>query len=118
MSDMSTPALPTGHSHVFLGKGHEQAERRTWWVILLCTIVMAGNIVGGLAKFSNAVVLAMIALPIGCETLDRLFHPVPIQFNEAIPIACLGLAVNVAGMWLLSGEHTVSSGRTTRQYSA
>jgi cation diffusion facilitator family transporter len=33
----------------------------------------------------------------------RLFHPVPIQFDVAIPIAVLGLAVNVASAWLLSG---------------
>ena len=25
------PAAPGGHSHVFLGTGHEQSERRTWW---------------------------------------------------------------------------------------
>ena len=30
----------------------------------------------------------------------------PIHFAEAIPIACLGLAVNIASAWLLSGgEH-------------
>jgi cation diffusion facilitator family transporter len=30
---------------------------------------------------------------------------VPIHFAEAIPIAVLGLAVNVASAWLLGGEH-------------
>jgi len=30
---------------------------------------------------------------------------VPIQFAQAIPVACLGLAVNVASAWLLSGGH-------------
>ena len=24
---------PAGHSHVFLGEGHEKSERRTWAVI-------------------------------------------------------------------------------------
>src|SRR5260370_6622262 len=32
-------------------------------------------------------------------------NPVSISFNEAIPIAVLGLAVNVASAWLLSGGH-------------
>jgi cation diffusion facilitator family transporter len=58
---------------------------------------------GDLAGFSSAIVLAMIALLIGYESVSRFFTPVPIQFSEAIPIACLGLAVNVASVWLLSG---------------
>jgi cation diffusion facilitator family transporter len=45
----------------------------------------------------------MIALLIAYEAVSRLFEPVPIRFAEAIPIACLGLAVNVASAWLLSG---------------
>ena len=61
---------------------------------------------GDLAGFTSAIVLAMIALLIGYEAVARLFAPVPIRFAEAIPIAALGLAVNVASVWLLSGgEH-------------
>ena len=58
---------------------------------------------GDLAGFTSAVILAMIALLIGYEAVSRLFAPVPIHFREAIPIAFLGLAVNVASAWLLSG---------------
>jgi len=58
---------------------------------------------GDLAGFTSAVVLAMIALFIGYEAISRLIWPVHIDFNEAIPIAVLGLAVNVASVWLLSG---------------
>ena len=61
---------------------------------------------GDLAGFTSAIVLAMIALLIGYESVSRIFAPVPIHFAEAIPIACLGLAVNIASAWLLSsGEH-------------
>jgi cation diffusion facilitator family transporter len=61
---------------------------------------------GDLAGFTSAIILAMIALLIGYEAITRLFAPVPIHFSEAIPIACLGLAVNIASAWLLSvGEH-------------
>jgi cation diffusion facilitator family transporter len=60
---------------------------------------------GDLAGFSSAIVLAMISLLIGYEALSRFFVPVPIDFAEAIPIACLGLAVNVASVWLLGGMH-------------
>jgi cation diffusion facilitator family transporter len=58
---------------------------------------------GDLAGFTSAIILAMIALLIGYESVVRLFAPAPIHFAEAIPIACLGLAVNVASAWLLSG---------------
>ena len=58
---------------------------------------------GDLAGFTSAIVLAMIALLIGYEALTRFIWPVPIDFNEAIPIAVLGLIVNVASVLLLSG---------------
>ncbi len=62
---------------------------------------------GDLAGFTSAIILAMIALLIGYESVSRIFDPVPIHFAEAIPIACLGLAVNIASAWLLSsgGHH-------------
>src|SRR5712671_4897066 len=148
----STFQLPP-HHHMFLGKDHARAERRTWAVIILCSVMMIAEIIGGalfgslaliadglhmsthagalllaalaytyarkyandrnftfgtgkfgdLAGYSSAIVLAMIALLIGYEAVSRLFNPVPISFNEATPIAVLGLAVNVASAWLLSG---------------
>jgi cation diffusion facilitator family transporter len=60
---------------------------------------------GDLAGFTSAIVLALIALLIGYEAATRLIWPVPIAFNEAIPIAVLGLIVNVASVLLLSGGH-------------
>ncbi len=58
---------------------------------------------GDLAGFASALILAMMALLIGVEAVSRLNTPVPIQFAEAILIAVLGLAVNIASAWLLSG---------------
>ena len=152
---MSIDGTAAGHTHVFLGAGHDRNERRTWAVIVLCTLMMVAEIVGGLlfgsialvadglhmsthasalllaalayryarrhaddprfsfgtgklgdlAGFSSAIVLAMIAILIGYEAVSRLFAPVPIRFNEAIPIAALGLIVNVASALLLGGGH-------------
>jgi cation diffusion facilitator family transporter len=143
------------HDHVFLGEGHERAERRTWAVIILCSVMMIVEIGGGvlfgslalvadglhmsthagalllaalaytyarkyandrrftfgtgkfgdLAGYSSAIILAMIALLIGYEAISRFIFPVAISFNEAIPIAALGLGVNIASAWLLSGAH-------------
>jgi cation diffusion facilitator family transporter len=59
---------------------------------------------GDLAAFASAIVLAMIALLIGYESVERLFHPVAIAFSEAIPLAALGLAVNLVSAWLLHDE--------------
>jgi cation diffusion facilitator family transporter len=58
---------------------------------------------GDLAGFSSAIVLLMIAVLIGYEAVARLIAPVPISFNEAIPIAALGLIVNIVSALLLSG---------------
>jgi cation diffusion facilitator family transporter len=62
---------------------------------------------GDLAGFSSALVLAIIALEIAWEAAHRLFAPQPVAFAEAIPIAALGLVVNIASAWLLSrgGHH-------------
>jgi cation diffusion facilitator family transporter len=59
---------------------------------------------GDLAGFSSAIVLAMIALLIGYEAIARFLSPVPIRFGEAIPIAAVGLLVNILSAWLLSGD--------------
>ena len=66
---------------------------------------------GDLAGFTSAIILAMIAILIGYESVLRVFSPIAIHFAEAIPIACLGLAVNITSAWLLSGgEHGHSHG--------
>jgi cation diffusion facilitator family transporter len=57
--------------------------------------------VGELAAFASAVVLAMVALLIGYESLTRLVAPVAIDFGQALPIAVVGLLVNLASAWLL-----------------
>lgn len=153
MKSVKEVAIPDGHSHVFLGTGHEKNERKTWGVIALCGVMMVVEIVGGglfgslalvadglhmsthagamliaalaytyarrhagdtrfvfgtgklgdLAGFSSAIVLAMIALLIGYEAVSRFLSPVPIHFREAIPIAVVGLFVNIVSAWLLSG---------------
>src|SRR3954468_24908202 len=51
---------------------------------------------GDLAGYSSAIILGMIAVLIAWEAVTRFLAPVPISFNEAIPIAVLGLCVNVA----------------------
>ena len=155
MTNQGSAFQASPHSHVFLGEDHARAERRTWAVIALCTVMMVAEIIGGalfgslaliadglhmsthagalllaalaytfarkyatdsnftfgtgkfgdLAGYSSAIVLAMIALLIAYEAVLRFLAPVPIAFSEAIPIAALGLLVNIASAWLLAGGH-------------
>jgi cation diffusion facilitator family transporter len=57
--------------------------------------------VSALAGYTNAVALALVALVMAVESVRRLWQPVDIQFGEAIPIALLGLAVNVVSALVL-----------------
>src|SRR5439155_11337734 len=36
------------HQHVFLGEAHEHNERKTWFVIVICSVMMVAEIVGGI----------------------------------------------------------------------
>ncbi len=140
----------------FLGASHARNERRTWAVVVVTTLMMFGEIIGGtmfgsmalvadgwhmathaaaltiaalayryarqhvadprfsfgtgkvgeLTGFASAVVLGVIALLIGWESLTRLVNPRAIDFSQATWIAVLGLVVNLFSAVLLhQGEH-------------
>jgi len=139
------------HSHSFLGQNHSRNEKRTWVVIALTVVMMAGEIIAGmvygsmalladgfhmathagaltiaavaylyarrhatdrrftfgtgklgeLAGFSSAIILAIVAILIGFESVLRLAAPISIRFDEAIFVAVLGLLVNLLSAWLL-----------------
>ncbi|MBB5714860.1 CDF family Co(II)/Ni(II) efflux transporter DmeF [Sphingomonas aerophila] len=61
--------------------------------------------VGDLAGFASAMVLGLISLGIGVESVARLFEPITVAFGEATWIAAVGLLVNIASAFLLSGGH-------------
>jgi cation diffusion facilitator family transporter len=56
---------------------------------------------GELAGYSSAIILAVVALLIGIESVMRLIAPISIRFNEAIGVAVLGLIVNLMSARLL-----------------
>jgi cation diffusion facilitator family transporter len=58
--------------------------------------------VGSLAGFTSAVVLAVIALAMAAQSAARFWAPVHISFDEALWVACLGLAVNIVCAMILS----------------
>ncbi|RZG71398.1 cation transporter [Acinetobacter wuhouensis] len=59
-----------------------------------------------LAGYSSAIILMLVAILMAFQSIERIFSPVPIHFNEAIPIAIVGLLVNLICAWLLhDGGH-------------
>ena len=57
--------------------------------------------VNALGGFTGAVLLALFALLMAWESVNRLLHPVPIIVDQAILVAVLGLAVNGASVFIL-----------------
>lgn len=60
------------------------------------------NVLGG---FASAIALAVVALVMLVESLQRIIDPQAIHFNEAIVVACVGLLVNVVSAFLLKDDH-------------
>ena len=139
------------HKHHFNQHKPKAGEKRTWWVILLTTVTMAGEIIAGLlfgsmalladglhmashttaltisalayryarkhahdkrfsfgtgkvsslAGFTSAILLAMFALIMVVESIDRFVNPVSIAFDEAIFVAVVGLIVNIVSVFIL-----------------
>jgi cation diffusion facilitator family transporter len=94
---MSSHALALGVSAgaYYLARRHAHDPRfafGTWKI----------EVLGG---YTSAVFLLGVAAYMGIESVTRLFNPAPIHFDEAIPVAILGLAVNLLSAWLLSQGH-------------
>ena len=57
--------------------------------------------VGDLAGFANAVVLAVTAVLIAVESLQRFVSPEAVDYASALPLALGGLALSLLCVWLL-----------------
>ncbi|MFN7277549.1 MAG: CDF family Co(II)/Ni(II) efflux transporter DmeF [Betaproteobacteria bacterium] len=73
--------------------------------------------VGALAGFSSALLLAVVAVLMAVESAGRLLQPVGVRFDEAIVVAVIGLAVNVASALLLAGPGAYH-GRSSHDHNA
>lgn len=61
------------------------------------------NVLGG---FASAIALAVVALVMLVESLQRIVDPQTIHFNEAIIVASIGLFINVVSAFLLKDDHS------------
>lgn len=66
--------------------------------------------VGDLGGFASALILGMVALAIGVESVMRLLQPTTVQFGTATLIAIVGLIVNIVSALLLGHGHSHSHG--------
>jgi cation diffusion facilitator family transporter len=58
-----------------------------------------------LAGYTSAVLLLCVAALMAVQSVERLVAPLPIDYERAIAIAAVGLAVNLVCAWLLKGDH-------------
>lgn len=58
-----------------------------------------------LGGFASAVALGVVALLMVVESIQRLFNPADIHFNEAIGVAIIGLLVNIVSAVILHDGH-------------
>lgn len=65
---------------------------------------------GSLAGFGSALFLVAVALGIAWESTARIVHPHNVDYREAMIVAAVGLAVNLASAALLGGGHGHSHG--------
>jgi cation diffusion facilitator family transporter len=61
---------------------------------------------GDLAAFSSAIILGITALVVAGESIERLITPGPIQYGDALLIACIGLGVNLVSALILKDSHS------------
>lgn len=61
------------------------------------------NVLGG---FASAIALAVVALVMLVESLQRIVDPQIIHFNEAIVVASIGLLINLISAFLLKDDHS------------
>jgi len=78
-----------------LSRRHAADRRFTWGT----------GKMGDLAAFTSAVALGLVSILIAWESVERLLEPRPIAYGEAVLVAVIGLAVNLASALLLHEGH-------------
>ncbi len=74
--------------------------------------------IGTLTAYTSSLFLGFTGLWIMWEAVHRLLRPVPIQFNEAILVACIGLAVNAGCILVMETGHAHEQKHTDYNFKA
>ncbi|MBA4018406.1 MAG: cation transporter [Pirellula sp.] len=84
----------------WLARRYADDERFAWGTYKI-------EVLGG---FSSALVLGMVGLEMVVESVERLWTPHEVHYNEALVVTVIGLAVNVACALLLGDGHSHDHG--------
>ena len=91
---------------------HVLAIGLSWFAyVMVRKLSQNSNFSGNTAKilslsgYTSGILLFVFAIYIVVEAIGRLYSPVTLAYNEAIVVACVGLAVNVASAFLLHHDH-------------
>ncbi|MDX2012734.1 MAG: CDF family Co(II)/Ni(II) efflux transporter DmeF [Myxococcaceae bacterium] len=58
-----------------------------------------------LAGFTSSTLLLLVSFEMVSSGIQRLIEPEAVHFADALPVAIIGLLVNLASAWLLGGSH-------------
>jgi cation diffusion facilitator family transporter len=105
------------HSMALLADGihmgsHVLAIGLSWLAyVFVRRVSVKGNFKGNSGKilslsgYSSGMMLLIFAFVILFEAIQRLYNPAPINYQDAILVAIIGLLVNVASAFLLRHDH-------------
>jgi cation diffusion facilitator family transporter len=72
--------------------------------------------VHALGGFTSSLLLAVVALSMLVESASRFFAPEAINFDQSLPVAVIGLVVNLASVALLHHDHDDEHGHAPHQH--
>jgi len=105
------------HSMALLADGihmgsHVLAIGLSWLAyVFVRKVSQKGNFSGNadkilsLSGYSSGMMLLIFAFVILFQAVQRLYHPAPINYQDAIFVAIIGLVVNIASAFLLRHDH-------------
>lgn len=99
------------HSMGLTADGFHMGTHAVAFAITLVVCILASKFhdkeekLNALGGYTSAILLGFTALGILYESIERLFHPLNISFEEAILVAIIGLVVNLLCIAILGGNH-------------
>jgi cation diffusion facilitator family transporter len=73
--------------------------------------------VHALAGYTSAIALAIASIVMMTESISRLFDPERIDYASSLPVAVVGLAVNLLSIWLLHDHDDADQGDDHHDHS-
>lgn len=101
----------TSHSMALTADGFHMGTHVLAFGITLIVCIIAVKFqdktekLNALGGYTSAILLGFTSLGIIWESVERLFNPLSIGFNDAILVAIIGLVVNLICIFIMGGEN-------------